>query len=81
MKLEWMNDQYINSLGNDELSERLIPFVNSDTQLSERVVEKGSQYFKQVLELVKPRMKLLTDLIGFGGYFYRDPVVFDPKSR
>ncbi len=77
-KLEWMNDQYISSLGIDELSERLIPFINTDTQFSERVAEKGSEYFRQVLELVKPRMKLLTNFIVFGGYYYRDPVVFDP---
>ena len=78
-KLEWMNGQYISSLETDELSERLIPYVKTDAQLSEKVVEKGSEYFKQVLELVKTRMKLLTDLIEFGCYFYKNPVVFDPK--
>ena len=79
-KLVWMNGQYITALPEPELGGRLKPFIAGDEDLARLVYEKGEAYLLDVVTMVKPRMKLLTDFISFGGYFYRDPVVYDPAA-
>ena len=79
-KLEWMNGQYITSLSESDLANRLKPFTDSDKNLARMIEEKGEEYFLPVLSLVKPRMRLLTDFSDFGGYFYIDPSEYDPAA-
>ena len=79
-KLQWMNGKYITAMPEKELAERLEPFIASDADLAALVAKQGSEYLHSVLALIKQRMKLLTDFILFGGYFYRDPAVYDPEA-
>lgn len=79
-KLEWMNSLYISALSDGDLAEHLKPFIARDQQLENEVHVLGDDYLKKVLALVKSRMKLLTDFLIFGGYFYRDPEDYEPKA-
>jgi glutamyl-tRNA synthetase len=79
-KLQWMNGQYISALSEEELAARLEPFIAVDKELAAAIAECGSGYLYSVLSLIKLRMKLLTDFILYGGYFYRDPIVYDPEA-
>ncbi|MFC1555276.1 glutamate--tRNA ligase [candidate division KSB1 bacterium] len=79
-KLKWMNDKYISALSETLLISELQLFLEQDDDLYKSVKEKGDEYLIGVLKLIRPRMKLLTDFIPFAGYFYRDPVVYDPEA-
>ncbi|KPK95748.1 hypothetical protein AMJ80_03875, partial [bacterium SM23_31] len=79
-KLLWMNGQYISALSEKELANRLKPYIGQDDDLAKLVHERGDSYLLNVLTLLKPRLKLLTDFIRFGGYFYRDPAVYEPAA-
>lgn len=79
-KLEWMNGKYISSLSEDEFIQRLQPFLTGNTDLLKRIDLKGEEYLLQVVSLIKPRLKVLTEFIDFGEYFYVDPVKYDQSA-
>lgn len=79
-KLLWMNGKYILALSEPELANRLKPYISTDDDLAKLVDEKGDDYLLDVVTLMKPRIKILTEFISSGGIFYRDPVVYDPKA-
>lgn len=79
-KLLWMNGKYILALSEPELANRLKPYISMDDDLAKLVNEKEDDYLLGVVTLMKPRMKILTEFISSGGFFYRDPVVYDPAA-
>lgn len=68
-KLAWINGIYIRKLHNDELMDRLRPFIPEDFSL-EKV--------KELLPLVKERLVALKDIDELLSYFFRDITV--PKD-
>jgi glutamyl-tRNA synthetase len=66
-KLEWMNGHYINHILNDEeLAKRLRPV------LEDAGLEVNMDVLRQVVPLVKTRLKRLTDVIDIAGFFFHD---------
>ncbi len=80
IKLQWINNQYIAGMKLTELAGMVRRKLVQDIELGRLVEEKGDEYLFRVLELQKSRLKLLTDFIPFAGYFYRDPVTYDPPA-
>ena len=76
-KLEWMNSQYINSLSDEELTERVLPFLRK-AKLVDETYDRA--YLIKVIGLLKSRMKRLTDFVQFGRYFFLDPEEFEQKG-
>lgn len=63
-KLEWYNALYIRSLTDEELYERLLPFLKEVTDKAAeagRTAEDIKATLMQVMPLIKERLKLLTD--------------------
>lgn len=74
-KLQWLNQQYIMSMSNEDLLERIAPLLQ----------EKGwrsfsDDYCKQVVGLLKDRAITLPDFIIHGECFFVAPSVFDQKT-
>lgn len=75
-KLEWMNGQYINSMGDEELFERILPFIKDKPGVD----EKGKEYVLSVIRLLKERILLLTDFWSLGSYFFVKPEEYDVEA-
>jgi len=79
-KLLWMNGQYISQSSNEKLWSHVSELLRERglLKLTEAVSQK--QYILRVIELLKTRVKLLTDFVDSGQYFFEDPDSYDPKG-
>lgn len=74
-KLDWMNQQYLQSMPADALAAALAPHVAAlgiDTG--------GGPALADVAQLLRERAKTLVEMAGSLGYFYRAPDTFDEKA-
>ncbi|MDR0887457.1 MAG: glutamate--tRNA ligase [Candidatus Nomurabacteria bacterium] len=70
-KLIWLNGQWLRKIDTEELSKRAAIFWGSeafDAAISDN-------YRQQVLELVRDRLKTLSDLPMMTAYFFKDPTI------
>lgn len=68
-KLAWLNGEYLRKLEPDALLRRLIDFgapVHDDA------------YTRAIVPLVQERMKLLSDFVSIGDYFFTDTITYEP---
>jgi glutamyl-tRNA synthetase len=75
-KLEWMNGQYIS------MAPALVEnaFISSGV-LTAAELQRDRDYFRRVIELLKPKVKLIPDFVNFGTYFFRDPEQYEEAAR
>lgn len=82
-KLEWMNGVYIRNMSEDQLIEKILPFMEraeSEGGLPDSVSRPIDRaYLKQVVPLVHERLKLLTEATGTLDFFFADNV--NPKAE
>lgn len=76
-RLRWFNGVYIRALPDDELLERLRPFVPAEWDLA---------VLRQTLPLIRERMHTLADARGLIGFLFSDDLAYDaallvPKKR
>jgi glutamyl-tRNA synthetase len=64
-KLEWMNGVYIRSLPDDELAERMEPFLEEALR---RPVDRD--LLRRIVPLIRERIKLLTEADAMAGFFF-----------
>ena len=77
-KLLWMNGVYIRQLDQDELVERMLPFLERNS-----VDVKGSidrEYLRRIVPLVRERLKTLGEAAQMTDYFFREEIAHDPQS-
>ncbi len=79
-KLLWMNGQYISRTSDEKLWSYVLDLLQERKlmTLPEAVAQKA--YILKVIGLLKNRVKLLTDFVDSGRYFFTDPTEFDPKG-
>jgi glutamyl-tRNA synthetase len=80
-KLEWMNGQYLSAA----TAERLEPlikkaFVDAGA-LAAAELESDRDYFRRVIDLLKPKVRLIPDFAVFGAYFFRAPEQYEETAR
>ena len=76
-KLNWMNQQYIKKLDNQELSERLEPFIAA-TPYAGQVAQLTPQQREWLMEAVRERMVCLKDIENLLPVFFDQP---DPDEE
>ncbi|MGB7054427.1 MAG: glutamate--tRNA ligase, partial [bacterium] len=69
-KLEWVNGQYIYSMDDEILLERLRPFLIGLDLLNEQGIEQKKDWLVEVCRLIKLRLKKLIDINDVGRYFF-----------
>jgi glutamyl-tRNA synthetase len=77
-KLEWMNGVYIRDLSQDELCERLVPFVAADLEMGEEEVRSRPE-LRQFIPLIQERVKLLGDATPLIDFAYHDRLEIEPE--
>ena len=75
-KLDWMNGQYIARMPIERLTEAVEPFFR------DRGVEvrPHDPWFQQLVDLLRPRAKRLTDFVNLAHPFLADTVEYEPEA-
>ena len=75
-KLDWMNGVYIRNLPDDDLTKRLLPFL--DKGLPPEVKRPlDVNYVKQIVPLIKERIITLKDAAAYADFFFIDNLKYD----
>ncbi len=77
-KLIWMNSQYISRMSDDEILKKIVPILQ-DRQLIDGTNFRAT-YVKNVISLLKPKIKKISDFANLGFYFFKDPDQYDQKA-
>ncbi|MGD8400270.1 MAG: glutamate--tRNA ligase [Bacillota bacterium] len=85
-KLLWFNGIYLRNLPAPELARRCLPFLQKAGVLPKPCPQERLDYLVTVMPLVQERLKLLTDVVEWTGFFLQDeipvpaPEVLIPKK-
>jgi glutamyl-tRNA synthetase len=79
-KLQWMNGAYIRSLSDEELADRIAPFLIRAGLLNEKERESQHQWLVRLAGATKERLHVLTDIVSHFDYFFRDIAGYDEKG-
>ena len=79
-KLDWFNQQHIMRLAPDELARRVKPSFQAAGLWDEAYLADRHAWFFAVLELLKPRVKRLGDVVEQGRFFLVDAIQYDPEA-
>lgn len=74
-KLIWMNGLYIRQLTEEDLAERLAPFLDRD--LPGELVPVDRDYLLRIVPLIRERIKLLSEAANLTSYFFQQEVDYD----
>jgi glutamyl/glutaminyl-tRNA synthetase len=78
-KLDWFNQQYMIRLSGDELVGRVEPAMRDAGIWSDTYLSGERSWLARVLELLKPRVRKLSDFAVEGAFFFKD-VEFDEAA-
>jgi glutamyl-tRNA synthetase len=79
-KLLWFNGIYLRNLTAAELARRCLPFLQKAGALPDPCPPERFEYLVQLMPLVQERMKLLTDVVEWTGFFLKDQIAAPSKE-
>ena len=79
-KLQWMNGQYIRSLSDGELIERITPFLVDAKLATETELAAKREWLKKLARATRERLHVLTDIVSNFDYFFKDVEGYDAKG-
>ena len=74
-KLLWMNGAYIRQMGEDELADKLVPFLEAEFADGTHGLER--EYVRRIVPLVRERLTTLGEAPRSLSYFFQDSVVYE----
>jgi glutamyl-tRNA synthetase len=79
-KLEWFNGQHLQRLANDVLAGRLQPMLEAHGVWQPGLASERASWFNAVLDLLKPRARMLADLADAALPFLAESVEMDEAA-
>jgi len=79
-KLEWMNGQYIYALTDEQLLERIKPYIIAAGLITEDQITKRRDWMLRVCHLMKPRLKVMSDILDGAAFFFTEDYAYDEKA-
>jgi glutamyl-tRNA synthetase len=79
-KLDWFNQQHILRLAPDELAQRVRPALAAAGLWQDAYLGDRHAWFFAVLDLLKPRVKKLDEIVEVGRFFFVDLPEYDPAA-
>ena len=70
-KLDWLNGHYLRNMPIDELTDKIIPFLEKENFIKKENYDY--EYIKKIIELEKPRLKKLGEIGERVSYFFKIP--------
>jgi glutamyl-tRNA synthetase len=80
-KLEWMNSQHIMRMPTGELARRIEPLMKAAGLWREEYSDGRRRWLCDVLDLFKPRAKLLPEFVERGRLFFEDVTTYDETAQ
>ena len=77
-KLLWMNGLYIRQLSEEDLAERMSPFLERD--LPGELLPLDRDYLLRIVPLIQERIKLLSEAADMTSYFFQQEVDYNPAD-
>ncbi|KPK71733.1 hypothetical protein AMJ87_06840 [candidate division WOR_3 bacterium SM23_60] len=79
-KLEWMNGQYIYALTDEQLFEKIKPQIIAAGLMSEDETVERRDWILRICHLMKPRLKVMSDIVENGSFFFTEDFVYDEEA-
>lgn len=79
-KLEWMNGQYIYALTDEQLLEKIKPHIIAAGLITEDQITKRRDWVLRICHLMKPRLKVISDIVDGAGFFFTENYAYDEKA-
>ncbi|UCD57917.1 MAG: glutamate--tRNA ligase, partial [Candidatus Hydrogenedentota bacterium] len=79
-KLLWMNGHYIRSLSDEELADRIAPFLVKANLATEAELVAKREWLVKLARSTRERLHVLTDIVPFWSYFVGDIEGYDEKG-
>jgi glutamyl-tRNA synthetase len=79
-KLHWLNGHYIRELDVDDLASRIVPHLVAAGVLSDPPSEADLDVVRRATPLIQERIGLLSEAVGYLGFFFGDGVDVDPDA-
>lgn len=78
-KLDWMNGFYLRQLPAERLAEAVTPFLQQAGLVpSDPLPEATREYIRQLVPLLRERIKVLPDAVQVVDFFFADGLEYDP---
>ena len=77
-KLEWMSGVYIRSLDEQDLADRMLPFLKRD--LPSNAGKVDSSYLRRIIPLIKERIRTLGESSDLTEYFFLERIDYDAET-
>lgn len=79
-KLTWMNGQYLSSLPLEEIIPEVKHFFVNAGLVDDAWLEDNAEYFAQLIDTVRVRVKTLAEIVDASTYFFKDIDAYDEKG-
>jgi len=81
VKLVWLNGQYMTNHDLDSLTLQTVPFFIQSGLISDLEGEEKRGYIRDVVNVVRERVRTLEELAEASRYFFQDIVSYDEKGQ
>ncbi len=79
-RLEWLNGQWIRRLDDDDLVDRLLPFVAAAHAAGEIDRMPDAEEVRAILPIIRDRLPTLASVVDLVGYLWVDDLEVDPAA-
>jgi len=79
-KLTWMNGEYIRMCSLEDLTDRCLPFLCKAGLVPEEPSPGEREYIRNVVALIRDRMRTLNQSVELADFFLLEEVLFDEKA-
>ena len=77
-RLEWLNGQWIRRLDDEDLADRLLPFLEAASVAGQIDRQPSADEVLTVLPIVRERIPTLAAIVDVAGFLWRDDLSIDP---
>ena len=77
-RLEWLNGQWIRRLDDDDLVDRLLPFVEAARLAGQLDRVPDAEELRSLLPMLRERIPTLASIVDIAGFLWRDELALDP---
>jgi len=74
-KLDWFNGQYIRMMSDEDLGKALLPYLQKAGYVDGEFIGDKKAKFEELVVAVKPRLKVLSDIVGLASFLFTTPEV------
>ncbi|MGD1817189.1 MAG: glutamate--tRNA ligase [Pleomorphochaeta sp.] len=74
-KLDWFNGQYIRKLSDQELKEKVLPYLVKEGFVDKEITKEQDEILNNLIPCVKPRLKVLSDIVDLSRFLFVEPEI------